>query len=188
MSSIPTFQTSRLILRELVESDAPAYQKHFVNYEVIRHLTQAVPWPYPEDGVITYLRSDLLPNQGKDRWTWAIALSSKPEELIGAVELLRKTAPANRGFWLGQEYWGMGYMTEAVEATTDYAFDALGFEKLVFANAVGNTRSGRIKEKTGARFVRRENGLYVDPAYREQDLYEITKDEWREFRRLQKNP
>ena len=93
MPSVPTFQTRRLILRELVETDARAYQNHFVNYEVIRHLAASVPWPYPEDGVLKYIRNDILPHQGKDKWVWAITLSENPQELIGVIEFLRHPSP-----------------------------------------------------------------------------------------------
>lgn len=182
MSKIPILQTSRLILREILKSDEQAYRKHFVNYEVIRNLTRSVPWPYPEDGVIRYLRTDVFPNQAKDRWVWAITLKEEPQSLIGAIELLKNATPANRGFWLGEEFWGKGYMTEAAEAVNDYAFNTLNFKKLVFANAVGNHRSGRIKEKSGARFVRQEPAVYVDPALNTRNVYEITKSEWLEFK------
>ena len=69
-------------------------------------------------------------------------------------------------------------MTEAVAPVMDYAFAELGFEKLVFANAVGNQRSRRVKEKTGARFVRTEPGTFVNPAYTEREIWELTREEW----------
>lgn len=178
MALVPTFHTQRLTLRELIESDAPAYQRYFVNYEVIRHLAASVPWPYPPDGVLSYIRSDILPHQGKDRWVWAITLRDHPEELIGAIELLREATPTNRGFWLGETFWGKGYMTEAVQPITDYAFEALGFESLIFGNAVGNQRSARIKEKSSARYLRTDPARYVDPALSQRELYELTKDTW----------
>lgn len=179
MPDVPTFYTKRLVIRELAESDAPAYNRHFVNYEIIRHLGGHVPWPYPEDGVINYIRNDILPHQGKDKWVWAIALKESPNELIGVIEFLKNPSPTNRGFWLGEPFWGRGYMTEAIEPVTAFAFETLGFQKLIFGNAAGNKRSARIKEKSGVRFVRREPGRYVDPELRERDIYELTKDSWR---------
>jgi ribosomal-protein-alanine N-acetyltransferase len=113
MSEVPTFETERLLLRELVEADAPAYERYFVDYEVIRHLAGSVPWPYPDDGVTNYIRSDIIPEQGRERWVWAITRKENPSELIGVIELMRKANPTNRGFWLGTPFWGRGYMTEA---------------------------------------------------------------------------
>lgn len=71
-------------------------------------------------------------------------------------------------------------MTEAVKPTIDYAFGELGFEKLTFDNALGNTASRRIKEKTGARLLRVEAAEFVDPAYTQREVWELTKEEWRQ--------
>jgi [ribosomal protein S5]-alanine N-acetyltransferase len=182
MGALPLFETDRLLLREVTERDEPAWTKHFVDYAVIRHLTRAVPWPYPEGGVLDFIRTNVAPGQGIDRWTWAICLKQNAVELIGCVDLWRKGRPANRGFWLAKEYWGRGFMTEAVRPVTDYAFTELGFEKLVFDNAKGNVGSRRIKEKMGAKLIRIEPAEFVDPAYTEREIWELTKDEWTAFR------
>jgi RimJ/RimL family protein N-acetyltransferase len=123
----------------LTIDDASSYEKHFVDYRVIRTMSAAVPWPYPNDGVQDYLRNFVVPIQGKDRWIWGIAEKDTPNEVIGSVDLWREGKPESRGFWLGYHYWGRGYMTEAVEPVMNYAFDRLGFEKLIFTN--GLTRS-----------------------------------------------
>lgn len=183
MSKIPTFHTPRLILREVVESDVPAYEKYFVDYHVIRTLTALVPWPFPAGGVLEYLNAQVFPKQGNDKWVWAITLKEDSSELIGVVDLFRPGKPENRGFWLGHRFWGKGYMTEAVEPVMDYAFGPLGFDKLVFANAVGNSRSARVKEKTGARLIRREPFRFVDPSLTEHEIYELEKHEWEAFKK-----
>src|ERR1700748_374006 len=153
MKTLPIFETARLILKGVTTADAPSYTKYFVDYEVIRHLSAAVPWPYPENGVSDFIRDQIMPKQGIDKWVWGIFLKDNQAELIGTVHLYREGTPENRGFWLGHPFWGKGYMTEAVEPVMNYAFDNLGFEKLIFSNAVGNNRSRRVKEKTGARWL-----------------------------------
>lgn len=45
------FNTKRLILKPLSLDDIPSYETHFIDYEVIRHLSAVVPWPYPRNGV-----------------------------------------------------------------------------------------------------------------------------------------
>jgi [ribosomal protein S5]-alanine N-acetyltransferase len=181
-SGIPTFTTKRLSLRPVNKADIPAYTRYFVDYEVIRHLSAAVPWPYPENGVADYILNRLLPQQGHDRWAWAITLQPNPAKLIGLVDLWRPGTPENRGFWLGRPFWGQGIMTEAVTPVVDYAFDQLGFEKLVFSNARGNIASHRVKEKTGARFIGIQPAAFVDPQYTERELWELTKEMWHEYR------
>ena len=179
MAQLPVFETARLILRDITERDAPAYERHFVDYEVIRTMSHIVPWPYPEGGVLEHIRTEVIPRQCTDQWAWGICLRSAPDELIGAIWLKRKGTPSNRGFWLGKKFWGKGIMTEAVKPVTNYAFNVLGFEKLVLANAVGNTPSRRIKERMGAVFLRTEPATYVNPRYSEREVWELTKECWK---------
>ena len=98
--------------------------------------------------------------------------------MIGGVDLWRVGIPENRGFWLGKPFWGQGIMTEAVTPVMDYAFNELGFDKLIFSNALGNNKSRRVKEKTGARFIGTRAAKFVDPAYNEAETWELTKGEW----------
>lgn len=179
---LPKFETKRLILKEITLQDAPSYEKNFVDYEVIRHLSSAVPWPYPKDGIVEFINSFILPNQGKNRWLWGIFLKQNPGELVGVVDLWREGKPENRGFWLARKLWGEGIMTEAVEPVTDYAFGELGFVKLVFANAVGNIASRRVKEKTGARLIDVRPAKFVDPKYTEHEVWELKKEDWLNFK------
>jgi len=181
MRQLPVFETTRLILRDITERDAPAYERHFAVYDVIGTMSQIVPWPYPENGVLEFIRTTVMPNQCLNQWFWGICLKSAPDELIGAIWLKRKGTPSNRGFWLGKKFWRQGIMTEAVKPVTDYAFDVLGFEKLILANAVGNPASRRLKENTGAAFLRTEPATYVNPRYTEREVWELTKRCWKAF-------
>ncbi len=178
MSEIPVFTTQRLILRGVSQNDIPAYQRHFSDYEVISHLAARVPWPYPENGVQEFLEKSVFPTQGEDQWLWGIFERENPDQVIGAVHLFRVGRPEHRGFWLGKPFWGKGYMTEAVEPVMNYAFNELGFEKLVFANAVGNVKSRRVKEKTGARLIDVRPAKFVNPKYTEHEIWELDKSEW----------
>jgi ribosomal-protein-alanine N-acetyltransferase len=182
--TLPTFETSRLILKEVTDVDIPAYERHFVDYEVIRTLSAVVPWPYPQDGVGNFLKTLVFPFQGVSVWMWGLFLKKNPSELIGAVDFRKSGRPENRGFWLAQKFWTQGLMTEAVTPLMDYAFDSLGFEKMTFANAVGNPASRRVKEKTGARFVGIRSGKFVDPNLTESEYWEITREEWRRARKI----
>lgn len=179
MHKLPVLETKHLILRGVTEADAQNWQKHFDDYEVIRNLSTFVPWPYPKDGASTFLANIILPHQGTSRWTWGIFLKGAPDELIGCVDLWREGKPENRGFWLSRKHWGKGFMTEAVTPVMDYAFDELGFDLLVFANAVGNIGSRRIKEKTGARLLRVAPARFVDPQLTQHEVWEIRREDWK---------
>jgi ribosomal-protein-alanine N-acetyltransferase len=175
---LPVFTTSRLILKAVTIEDAPAYQRHFSDYEVIRYLSSQVPWPYPDNGAEFFIQNMILPRQGIDRWCWGIFEKDNANELIGAVDLWRVPIPENRGFWLGKKFWGKGYMTEAVTPVTEYAFSDLGFEELFFTNALGNERSRRVKEKTSAKFIELRDAKFVDSSFSQTELWKLTKNDW----------
>jgi RimJ/RimL family protein N-acetyltransferase len=175
---LPVFETERLILRGVTLEDAPSIQHYFNDYELVRELAARAPWPYPANGAIDFLTKTVLPRQGKDHWVWGIFLRENPAELIGIIDLWRRERPENRGFWLARKFWGKGIMTEAVAPVTAYAFNVLGFERLVFSNAVGNIRSRRIKEKAGARWLRSEPAQFISPYYTEREIWELTKADW----------
>jgi [ribosomal protein S5]-alanine N-acetyltransferase len=56
MVKLPIFTTERLVLRAVTEADAAAYEKNFVDYEIISQLASVVPWPYPAGGVLDFIR------------------------------------------------------------------------------------------------------------------------------------
>ncbi|MEM7219364.1 MAG: GNAT family N-acetyltransferase [Pseudomonadota bacterium] len=180
---VPRFETERLILRGVTATDIGAYTEDFVDWEVVQTLSAAVPWPYPDGGVREHVLHEILPRQGDDFWFWSICLKSYPTRQIGNVQLWFPGTPENRGFWLARKHWGNGYMTEAVHPVMDFAFETLGHERLTFTNALGNDRSRRVKEKTGARLIDVQPADYVDKALRQQELWSLTRAEWRARRR-----
>lgn len=176
----PSFETKRLLLKPISIDDAPSYQKYFADYDVIKTLGAFVPWPYPEDGAINFIRRILL-NQNISKWTWGIFLKENPSELIGCVDLFRGEKE-NRGFWLAKKYWQKGIMWEALIPITDYAFNALGFDSLLLNNAVGNIASHKIKEKSGAQLLEIHEAKFVDPQYTHCEIWKLTKNDWFKFR------
>ena len=59
-------ETPRLLLKPLELTDADQIQALFPHWEIVRFLTKAVPWPYPPDGALTFLRDSAFPQ-------WSVA-------------------------------------------------------------------------------------------------------------------
>src|SRR5690242_7975123 len=132
----PPLETARLLLRPLVLADAAQVQQLFPRWEVVRYLTNTVPWPYPPDGAFVHFRDRALPAVARgDEWHWTIRLRAAPHQIIGAIGLM-KSESNNRGFWLAPAWHGQGLMTEACECVTNFWFDVLGFEVLRAPKAV----------------------------------------------------
>ena len=178
---IPRLETPRLELRALELADAEQTQRLFPQWEIVRLLANHVPWPYPDDGAWTYYHNDALPAMERgDEWHWSLRLKSAPDQLIGAISLM-KAENNNRGFWMGLPWQRRGLMSEAVEVVTDYWFDELGFPALRAPKAIANTASRRISEKSGMRVVALEERDYVGGRF-PTEIWEITAEDWRGHR------
>jgi RimJ/RimL family protein N-acetyltransferase len=137
-----------------------------------------IPWPYPEDGAMTFVRDIALPAMlAGVEWHWSIRRREQPTELIGVISLMAKPDD-NRGFWLCPEWQGKGLATEASSAVTDFWFGDLGRDMLRVPKAVQNRPSRALSERTGMRVIWTGELDYVcgrGPA----ELWEITAEEWR---------
>jgi [ribosomal protein S5]-alanine N-acetyltransferase len=151
----PVLETERLILRLLVPADAPAIQRRFPRWEIVRYLNERVPWPYPDDGADRFIEICQGEMARGEKHHWSIRLKDGPDELIGIINLWPDDGQSRdmRGFWLDPEFQGRGLMTEAADRVTGYAFRELDWPHLWVSNAERNRASARVKEKQGARLV-----------------------------------
>jgi RimJ/RimL family protein N-acetyltransferase len=170
-------ETPRLFLLPLTLDDAAATQRLFPEWQIVRYLATSVPWPYPDDGALSYYRDVALPAMERgEEWHWSLRLRTKPEEMIGAIGLF-DNRENNRGFWLGLPWHGHGLMTEATEAVTEFWFAELGKTLLRAPKAVANTASSRISRKTGMTLVGTEERDYVSGRL-PSEVWEITAEQW----------
>jgi len=178
LPSTPTLETARLILRPLEAGDIPAIQRIFAQWEVVRWLHATVPWPYPDDGAATNMAQCLEKRAKGEQFYWAITLKGS-DELRGRIDLWPFDGQKldMRGFWLDPELHGQGLMTEAAEAVTGYAFEALGWPLLYLNNATENRASGRIKEKQGAELIATEPFAYVSGPG-ERQVWRLMREAW----------
>jgi [ribosomal protein S5]-alanine N-acetyltransferase len=176
----PILQTRRLILRPLALSDAPAVQRHFNNWNIIKNLASVVPWPYPDDGAETFIKLELSKiAAGEESYQWVLVLRSGDGQAIGNIRFCPRAdnPKGNRGFWIAEPHWNQGLMTEAVTSVNDFAFCTLGIESFHVCNVVSNAASRRVKQKTGAEFVG-----YIDLPHHngqsQSERWKVTRESW----------
>ena len=175
---IPQLETKRLILRPLEISDADQIQQIFPQWEIVKYLQSKVPWPYPADGAITYIRDMAIPAMERgESWHWTLRLKNNPQQIIGFISLM-KAENENRGFWLDPKHQGKGLMSEACDAVTDFWFEVLKFPVLRAPKAIVNSASRKISERQGMRVISREERDYVSSRLM-SETWEITAEEWR---------
>lgn len=77
--------------------------------------------------------------------------------MIGAISLGRPGAKASLGYWLGQSYWGKGYMSEAAGLVLDWFFSVSDAQTIESGALDENPASLKVLAKLGfGRGVRRD--------------------------------
>ncbi len=82
------------------------------------------------------------------------ALEKGSGAFAGWFALTGDRSAAELGYRLRKEFWGRGYATEGSRALIAKAFTELGVERVWAQTMAVNTRSRRVMEKSGLRYVR----------------------------------
>ena len=133
-------------------SDAKDLSITLSNIKIQENLRDGLPYPYTErDGVefISAMRS-ADPN---DTFAFAITVDDKAVGSISAFRqgnIHRKTAEL--GYYLAEEYWGKGIMTEAVRQLCDYVFSHTDIIRIFAEPFAYNIGSCRVLEKAGFQY------------------------------------
>jgi RimJ/RimL family protein N-acetyltransferase len=137
-------QTARLILRPPQPEDAKVIAA-LANDIRIAQNTLRLPHPYTVADAETFIAST---DRGEGEAAFVVTLRSGV--LIGAAGIAKLDGKAPElGYWIGTQYWGRGYATEAARAVIDHAFGALGCEELQSGARISNPASRRVLEKCG---------------------------------------
>jgi ribosomal-protein-alanine N-acetyltransferase len=173
-----TLTTPRLVLRPLALDDAAALWPTYANADVARYL----PWP-PHASIHT-TRAVLAQwlNPAKACW-WTIWLRDAAGDhngAIGNVGYLGNAGAPGMGYVLHQDYWGHGYMREAVEAALDFGFGKLGLDRVELWIQRENVPSQRLAHRLGFALRGRFSQKYdhQDVAH-EKLVYGLYDEDWR---------
>lgn len=160
-------RTARLWLRPPRDSDATRICELIANWEVMRWLS-APPWPYALSDARDFINARKAPHP--EFITSSILLDGA---LIGVIDAAVKPASAVQrargyaiGYWIGQPYWGCGYMSEAARAFLGPVFATIPDDAIYSGAFAGNAASLRIQEKLG--FAPDGEGMFFsNPCQRE---------------------
>ena len=177
--SASRIDTERLVLRCPAESDAARIARLLGNWNVA-HWVVRVPYPFrPEHAAAWIARSAEERATGQD-WPFLITLRDGAL-LLGSMDLTidGDASSGALGYWLGEDYWGQGYATEAAIAMVAFAFDILQLREIT-ANALpDNQRSIRVLEKAGFRHVGRQLEDTIERGQVDTELFALQRATWR---------
>ena len=76
--------TPRLVLRPLELADAGHIQELFPCWEIVRFMASHIPWPYPPDGALTFIRDVALPAVAAGtEWHWTLRRLERSPRTFG---------------------------------------------------------------------------------------------------------
>jgi RimJ/RimL family protein N-acetyltransferase len=144
--------TARLLLRTLRPDDATPLFALFNNWNVIRFLS-APPWPYSPSDSRLFVNGVVARSPELGEEVLAITLDGT---FIGAISVrqrqpgpLQRGAGPNIGYWIGEPFWGQGFMSEALAAFVTYIFEATDTDAIYCGAFTENVASLRVQEKVG---------------------------------------
>jgi RimJ/RimL family protein N-acetyltransferase len=143
-TSPQVLRTARLVLRPPRLEDAKSVAAIIDDIRIAQNTTR-IPHPYSLADAYGWLRAV---NGNGGEATYLITLTNGT--IIGACGVEPRDGQSPElGYWLGTEFWGCGYATEAARAVIDHAFGALGCEQLQSGARISNPASRRVLEKCG---------------------------------------
>ena len=140
-----TLETPRLILREWRKNDVDDLFDIMKNSSVIMGGWE----PHSSINITTDILNEYI--ECDDRW--AVELKDN-KKVIGCVRVLPDN---NRGkyyaklinYVLAEDYWGNGYMSEAIKRVSKYLFEDLNIDILTAFCYPDNIKSKKVLEKCG---------------------------------------
>ncbi|MGN0493776.1 MAG: GNAT family N-acetyltransferase [Acutalibacteraceae bacterium] len=172
------------VLRKWRMSDARDLAAALNNKKILNNLRDGLPFPYTEKDAEEYIAAMLSANEN-DTFAYAVTIDDRAVGSIGAFRqsnIHRQTAEL--GYYLAEEYWGRGIMTEAIRQLCGLIFEATDIIRIYAEPFAYNTGSRRALEKAGFTYEGTlksnavKNGRVLD-----MTMYALTKEPYI-FRRL----
>ncbi|WP_435923871.1 GNAT family N-acetyltransferase [Paenibacillus sp. DYY-L-2] len=166
---IPVIDSERLRLRRMERKDARELHRYWSDPEVVRYMN-IPPFASIEDTVeMINLLNGL--SESEDTLRWGIELK-ETGLLIGSVGFnvweLSGAYRGEIGYDLGRDFWGRGYMSEALRMVLAYGYGTMGLNRIEALVDPRNTASRELLRAFGFReegllreYQKTENG-FVD--------------------------
>lgn len=139
-------------IRKWELSDAKDLALALSNKKIQDNLRDGLPYPYTEQDGAAFIAS-MLSSDENETFAFAITVDGKAVGSIGVfrqANIHRRTAEL--GYYLAEEYWGKGIMTEAVKQICEYVFRESDIIRIYAEPFAYNTASCKVLEKAGFQY------------------------------------
>ncbi|MBC7388826.1 MAG: GNAT family N-acetyltransferase [Opitutaceae bacterium] len=185
MSINYTLKTRRLELKPLALSDADALWPYVSNSEI----SKLMAWDAHQniETTISFLQGVQKNFDDGKTISWGIHFEGNIIGIFSLISILKSHRSltfdkAELAYWIGPEFAGKGYMTEAGEAVLHFAFETLGLNKIYVGHHAGNDKSKGLIERLNFKFTHieeqafKKHGDWIDVFY-----YQMLKKEYNQL-------
>ena len=168
-------------IRKWELSDAKDLPAALSNKKVQDNLRDGLPYPYTEQDGKEFI-SAMLSADENETFAFAITVNNM---VIGSIGIFRQgnihRQTAELGYYIAEEYWGKGIMTEAVKQICEYVFANSDIIRIYAEPFAYNIASCRALEKAGFQYEGTlrsnavKNGKVID-----MKMYSLLKEEIKE--------
>ena len=140
--------SSGFLLREWRLSDKISLAENANNINIWNNVRDYFPYPYTEEEADKFLK--MVTDKPNPKTDFAIEVGG---QAVGGVGIVPQTdvhaITAEIGYWLGENYWNRGIMTNAVKEMVEYTFKKFPITKIFAPVFEFNTASMRVLDKAG---------------------------------------
>ncbi|WP_321296858.1 GNAT family N-acetyltransferase [Marinifilum fragile] len=163
-----------VVLRKWQKGDEDNLVKYADNPAVAKFLKDSFPKPYTYSDAVNWVR---FANRTTDSYNLAITLNNK---VIGAIGIERQKdvyrKSAELGYWLGEEYWNRGIMTNVVKEMVELAFQNFPIVRLYAYVFSDNKASSIVLGKAGFELESvQSSAIYKNGQFMDQMVYTIVR-------------
>jgi [ribosomal protein S5]-alanine N-acetyltransferase len=175
----PRLETKRLVLRQIVSSDAEDIFRIFSDHEAMRYWSCR---PHTSVRQAHTLIDDMAGAMHSGTGIhWAITMRGE-DQLIGKCGYNELRPVHRRGdisYIIGREQWGKGIVKEALCAVLDYGFDRLNLHSIEAGVTPGNDGSTRLLEKLGFRLEGHlRESFWAEDRFVDSLIYSLLGRDW----------
>ena len=133
-------------------TDAKELAAALSNRKILNNLRDGLPFPYTEPDAAEYIAAML---SADENITFAFAVTVD-DKAVGSIGAFRQSnihsQTAELGYYLAEDYWGRGIMTDAIRQLCDLIFETTDILRIYAEPFAYNIGSCRALEKAGFRY------------------------------------
>lgn len=167
---ISSLETLRLRLRPMDANDAEQLTRLLRDPEISKW-TNSIPFPYSLDDAKSYLATQKPTDGLPTSFVWGM-VEKHSNTLMGTMgfhDLHFERGRAELGYWIGKDFRGHGYTSEAARRVLSWAFEDAEFDRIQATYMPGNEASAAVMRNIGMQ----EEGLLRGYGFKNGQHFDI---------------